>query len=231
MFKMKKILSMLLAVGMIVGMGINAFAFDTDNIYMENVIYIENGIPKQITKSEYLLLLSNAICNKNSKSEIQNKQNINDVSREAPIYFSKFIVSEKNERLDYSGMIEVTPIISGGEDGATVSIGESYTHTSTFSISLNYSEKQTIISSLGFEYVNSASNNKSFGSTFSIGPGKRARVVFIPMKCFASGDLQHWVHHSGDLDATLQSTDYGVEVCAVKKVGRYADGLYELRYV
>lgn len=223
MFKIKKVLYLGLACVMLIGMStISTFATESKSQYMENTIFVENGIQRQITEEEYIVLTTTGKTVEIDNNKLNPKM----------IYFDKFkVIGSPREYLDYSATKELTPWINGNEDGASVSYGESYSYSSSFSISLSTDAINTILSELGRSYVKSSSNDKRFDYIMHIGAGKIAKITFTPMKCRAKGDLEHWVQSESELNPRLQSVDKNVVVEAVKEVDRFADGIYELKYM
>ncbi|WP_312939913.1 hypothetical protein [Oscillibacter sp.] len=147
-----------------------------------------------------------------------------------PLYIRtvKYQESSGNTYLVYSKEYAVTGLLQGGQDGGSISYGQSQTvsETLTANVSLSASYKDTIVATLGVSYTKSAENSSSFGMTINIGAGKTARIMFVPMMRHTNGVLTVVTEYN---NGTFTDT-YNVSGFVPQKVGAYADGLYYPKY-
>lgn len=231
---MKKFIVLALASSMIVSLSAPAFAVQNANCsvindkykvneveseYLPNVILVENGIPRQITREEY-----DRITTENREVSF----NQPEISPYA-ITFDRYTASSSREYLDRSKKKAVTPAVKGDpNNGTTISYGNSISFSASYSISLTSGEISTILSSVGGSYVKSASSNSNFGATFHVPANQIRRVYFTPYVLETKGKLQKYVQNESEANPRPQGSPKSVTAKFIKKVGSFADGLYEL---
>lgn len=198
------------------------------------MVLVENGIPRLITYDELqrlypMNLTEQASSVKEYETDTNDSLKEHDVITPNGMYFYRYKENSGYDFLDYNDEKAVTPLVNGGEDGASVSYGWSLSHSSTFSFGIDSTKINDVISGIGTSYTSTASNSQSFGATFNIGPGKTARIMFVPMKRATYGTLKYYRQLEGELEPKLISQE-STNAKVVKKVGSWADGLYYPRY-
>lgn len=122
---------------------------------------------------------------------------------------------ESSYKIDYfdSKAVYVTPAVQGP---ATISYGESYSITSTFSGSLSLPIKRKIVADLGASYSYSVSTNKNFTITYNVPAGTTLRIQFVPRMRHTIGTYYY-----------DSFTEYDVDAYIPIKVNSFADGIYQ----
>ncbi len=173
-------------------------------------VLVCNGVSFPLSETELLALKSE--CNDNnavSSLDISVVNQPGDINTYYEKSGSNGLVARKS--------LYVTPIVQGA---ASISYGQSYTITSTFTGSLGIVIKRAVVKDLGDSYSYSVATNEEFGVTFSIPEGKYARIKFTPMMRHTVGTYYYDSFTSYDVDAYIAI-----------KVGKFSDGLYERVYV
>lgn len=194
---------------------------DKDN----QVILVLEGVAEKMTKEIALQRLNeyNLFIQKNDFVD-------NEVETRAGVtYYDKYVPKTSNYEFDYSQKKPVTPWVKASSNSDSLSYGESVSVSSSFSGSLTTGELSAMASKLGFSYNRTASSNTSFSQSFRLTKGKTSRVVFSPAVVKTSGTLQRWRHSDMQLNPTLESSKSVSNVKLLQKVGRFADGVYELQ--
>lgn len=194
----------------------------------EMMILVEKGMPRLITHDElqrlYPMNISEQVSNNEYETVLNDSFSEHDEDVITPNSMNWYTYSESSgfDILDYADEKEVTPVVSGGEDGSSISYGWSKTHSSTFQFGLTSTKINAILSGLGASYTRSASNSESFGATFHIGAGKQARIMFVPMKRSTQGKIKYWRQLEGESQPRLISEE-STSANVIKKVGSWAD--------
>lgn len=134
--------------------------------------------------------------------------------------YQKYV--ESSYSMGYGTPIAVSPLVRGP---ATISYGQSWTVTSTFSASLTSSDIDSVVSKLGASYSKSISTNLNFGTTFAVSKNQVKRVYFKPKIRNTEGKIEKWKTDDTGLHSTLLSTKDASGKVA-KNLGDFADGLY-----
>ncbi|SNT21928.1 hypothetical protein SAMN05446037_10556 [Anaerovirgula multivorans] len=234
--KFKKIFSVLLIVVMMISSFSIAFADEVNDEELSKpveMILVENGVPRVITFDELekiypANILSESLMPNEDVIDFKTPSDEGDLVTPMSTTFYKYVEKSGKDSINYNDSKAVTPWIDGGQDGSSVSYGESITHTSSFGVSATV-EINAILATLGASYVKSSSNSTSFGATFTIGANKRARVRFAPTTRASEGTVQTWRQLEGELNPRLIS-EKAASSTVVRKVGNFADGLYYLEY-
>lgn len=229
---MRKLLSAIVSMALVISaVSVSGFAvesphsitdasatFTGDNVYLPNVIYVEDGIPRRITQAEYDIITTQ-----------KQPAPVDDVGYESRmITFDKFTAtSGPYYQLVPELRKACTPMINGGDAGASVSYGEAVSISTTYSISLTSGEITAVLKALGSNVARMASSNKNFGVSFKIPAHTTRRVWFTPRMKTATGNIQRYVQSEGESTARPQGNPKKVKVNAVVKVNGFADGMYE----
>lgn len=200
----------------------------------DKMVLVENGIPGKITHKELKELFT---MDETSESLMFHKNET--ASRYSPVgddvvipystTYYKYVESSGRDSIKSSDSKPVTPWINGSQDGGSISYGQSESFTSIFSAGLTSTKINSIVASLGVNYSRTVTSNESFGTTFSVGPNKIARVRFAPTVRDTQGKVQTWRQLEGELNPRLISEE-SASGSVTKKVGKFADGLYYLEY-
>lgn len=192
-----------------------------EGVYIGNFILVENGISRTITYDEFLKL--------NIPKEIKLKNNLQrsaiEPRRAGVIYFSKFVETNRSENIDRTKKVAVTPWFEARYNDEKITVGESKTITSSFSVSLTSNKKTQILAAAGASYSHSVSTSTTFSGTQTIPKGKQGRVMFAPTILTLKGNVEDYHQSDSALYPTLDKTTF-VTSELPKKVGSYADGLY-----
>lgn len=193
------------------------------DISENEVIVVLNGIAKKMSKMEALKTLEKY--NFSNKDTLENKNTI--IQPYYTTYWNRYTPMISRYEFDYSQTKAVTPWTKANSDGDTISHGSSVTVNSTTSVNLTSSELSIISLKLGFNYSKSSSSNASFGQTFKLSKGQTARVIFTPAVIYTYGALDQLKQADWENKPSVVSTKY-VSARLLQKVGKFADGLYEI---
>lgn len=235
--KFKKLVLIML-IGVMLFSCFNVSYADTKNNKLPKPIWkmvlVQNGVPREITFDELKRIYPMNVISKHihANDGIGFKNSIIENTPISPmsITFYKYIEIEGEDDLNYDMAKPVTPWINGSRNGARISYGQSESYTSTFSVGLTSSKINAILQEIGASYAKSASSSASFGMEFDIAPYETARVIFAPTTRETEGILQTWQQLEDELNPRLISEEPSSGI-VVRKVGKFADGLYYLEYM
>lgn len=219
---MKRFLSVVVISCMGIGVLPSALAVNDDPpMYLDNVVLVENGIPRKITQSEFDELNANAIyapTNDISSTETSIETNKNITPYGAADLFEN--VTEFSPKIYYAQSKPVSAYITTGPSGGSISVVDSVSFSRSYSISVTSAMSAAISASIGAAY--SVNNSQSIGYTLNINPNTTARVRFAPMCKGYRGTYKRY-DYAGQLISSQQITVYQPQ-----KINNYADGVYYL---
>lgn len=219
---MKRFISMAVISCICIGSLPSALAAnDLSTAYLDNVVLVENGIPKRITQSEFDELNATAIYTPTDDitttgTPVETNEGI--VPYGTADLFEN--VTAFSPTIYYAQSKPVSAYITTGPAGGTISFVDSVSFSRSYSISVTSAMSAAISASIGATY--SVNNSQSIGYVLNIGANTTARVRFAPMCKGYRGTYKKY-DFAGQLISSQQITVYQPQ-----KVGSFADGVYYL---
>lgn len=213
---MKKLMSLVITGIMLISGTTMAFAESNSyNEYVNDAIYVENGVPRRVTEIELDKLINESIRVDTSSLE-SHFTGVSSINTRGEDYY-KYINYMIDDYIDTAKGKRVTPYTQGP---ASISYGNSETFASSFSISLSAPIKSAM-GSIGT--TKSYSSSSQFGTAFTIKSGERKAVFFYPRVNEYKGKLSKisWLT-AAELSSETIYSKHPV------KLGSFADGLYRL---
>ena len=217
---MKKFMRLLLAMTLVATCFITTTAFAANDDNMQPVIdehtavLVENGIPRLISAEEAEKLLAEEVV-ESVNTNIADETSIISTNAANSLNY-RYVPSSTSTVLDYSQRKKVTPDHQGY---CTITYGESYTFTRTFSAEIKIPLQNAVTASIGASV--SGSNQASFSATYTVPAGKTGYVQFTPKIKKTYGTMQTLRNNVVTNTSSLTVND---PVLA----GSFCDGLYQL---